>query len=167
MELHRTRQAVQVSQMPGCIFVRSQAGFTLIEVMIVVAIIGILSAVAIPAYRDHVIRGKLTEATSNLADMRMKLEQFYQDNRTYIGACAAGTIAPLPSGGNAKAFTYSCPTLTATAFTVQAAGNASEGMSGFTYTIDQANTKSTTAVGADWTATLPASCWVMKKDGAC
>jgi type IV pilus assembly protein PilE len=157
----------QVAKTPDRRPVRLQAGFTLIEVMIVVAIIGILSAVAIPAYRDHVIRGKLTEATANLADMRMKLEQFYQDNRTYVGACAAGTIAPLPSGASATVFSYSCPTLTATAFTVQAAGIAGQGMTGFTYTINQANTKSTTGVGADWSATLPASCWVMKKDGSC
>ena len=90
-----------------------QEGFTLIELLIVIGIIGILSAIAIPAYRDYIIRGKITEATSNLGDMRIKLEQFYQDNRTYVGACVGGTVAPLPTGSNARAFTYSCPTLTA------------------------------------------------------
>jgi len=142
-----------------------QEGFTLLELLIVMAIIGILSAIAIPAYRDYIIRGKITEATSNLGDMRIKLEQFYQDNRTYVGACVGGTIATLPTGSNARAFTYSCPTLTATTFSVRALGNAGEGMSGFDYTIDQSNAKATASVATGWT--LTAGCWVTKKDGAC
>jgi len=142
-----------------------QDGFTLLELLIVLGIIGILSAIAIPAYRDYIIRGKITEATSNLGDMRIKLEQFYQDNRTYVGACVGGTVAPLPTGSNARAFTYSCPTLTATTFSVRALGNAGEGMTGFDYTINQANAKATASVATGWT--LTAGCWVTKKDGSC
>lgn len=142
-----------------------QKGFTLLELLIVLGVIGILSAIAIPAYRDYIIRGKITEATSNLGDMRIKLEQFYQDNRTYVGACVGGTVAPLPTGSNARAFTYSCPTLTATTFSVRALGIASEGMSGFDYTINQANAKATASVAPGWT--LTAGCWVTKKDGSC
>jgi type IV pilus assembly protein PilE len=142
-----------------------QKGFTLLELLIVLGVIGILSAIAIPSYRDYIIRGKITEATSNLGDMRIKLEQFYQDNRTYVGACVGGTVAPLPTGSNARAFTYSCPTLTATTFSVRALGNASEGMSGFDYTINQANAKATASVAPGWT--LTAGCWVTKKDGSC
>lgn len=149
----------------GITKVQQQKGFTLLELLIVVGIIGILSAIALPAYRDYVIRGKITEATSNLGDMRIKLEQFYQDNRTYVGACVGGTIAPLPTGSNARAFTFSCPTLTATTFSVRALGNASEGMSGFDYTINQSNAKTTVSVATGWT--LTAGCWVTKKDGAC
>lgn len=142
-----------------------QTGFTLLELLIVLGVIGILSAIAIPSYRDYVMRGKISEATSNLGDMRIKLEQFYQDNRTYVGACVAGTVAPLPAGSNARAFTYSCPTLTATTYTVRALGNASEGMSGFDYTINQNNAKATASVAPGWT--LTAGCWVTKKDGSC
>ncbi len=142
-----------------------QEGFTLLELLIVLGIIGILSAIAIPAYRDYIIRGKITEATSNLGDMRIKLEQFYQDNRTYVGACVGGTVAPLPTGSNARAFTYSCPTLTVATFQVRALGNTSEGMTGFDYTIDQANAKATASVATGWT--LTAGCWVTKKDGSC
>lgn len=144
---------------------QKQRGFTLLELLIVLGIIGVISAIAIPTYRDYIIRGKITEATSNLGDMRIKLEQFYQDNRTYVGACVAGTVAPLPTGSNARAFTYSCPTLTATTFSVRALGNASEGMNGFDYTIDQSNAKATASVAAGWT--LTAGCWVTKKDGSC
>jgi type IV pilus assembly protein PilE len=144
-----------------------QKGFTLLELMITVAIVGILAAVAIPSYTDYVARGKIGEATSNLLAMRTKMEQFYQDNRTYVGACAAGTIAPLPSG--LKYFTISCPTLTATTYTVQAAGGitGNQSMAGFTYTINEANTRTTSAVPNSSWGTAPITCWVTKKGGQC
>lgn len=142
---------------------RKTSGFTLIELMITVAIVAILASVALPAYNDYVTRGRLTEAISNLADMRVKLEQYFQDNRTYVGACAAGTVAPLPTG---QYFTFTCPTLTATTFTVQAAGIAGSSISGFTYTVDQSNTRTTTATPTGW-GTAPVACWVVRKGGGC
>ncbi len=148
---------------------RRIAGFSLIELMIALVVVAILTAVALPSYRDYVTRGKITEATTNLADMRFKLEQFFQDNRTYVGACAAGTSAPLPTG--ARYFTYTCPTLTATAFTVTATGVTAQGMDGFVYTIDQANTQATTITGGSQAATAGwtgnAACWVIRKGGSC
>jgi type IV pilus assembly protein PilE len=140
-------------------------GFTLIEVMIAVAIVGILAAVAYPAYTDYIQRGKIAEATATLSEMRVKLEQYFQDNRRYTGACAAGTVAPIPSAPAVKYFTYSCPTLTDTTFVVRAVGNASQGMSGFTYELTQANAKSTPAVPSGWQTS--ATCWVVRKDGSC
>lgn len=148
---------------------RRMSGFTLIELMIAVVVVAILTAIALPSYQEYVIRGKITEATSNLADMRVKLEQFFQDNRTYVGACVAGTTAPLPTG--TKYFTFTCPTLTATTFTVTATGIAAQGMGGFVYTVNQTNTQATTITGgspaalAGWTGN--AACWVIRKGGAC
>lgn len=144
---------------------RAQSGFTLIELLIVVAIAGIIARIAIPAYTDYITRSKLSEAQSYLAAMRTKLEQYFLDQRTYVGACATNTVAPLPTSTEVKYFTYSCPTLTATTFTVQADGISGQGTGGFTFTINQLNAKATTAVPSGWTAN--ASCWVTKKGGSC
>jgi len=142
---------------------RRHDGFTLIEVMITVAIIAILAAIALPSYGNYIMRGKLVEARSTLADQRVKLEQFFQDNRTYAGACTAGTIAPNPTG---KYFTYTCTTLNATQFVVEAVGISSQGMGGFTFRIDQANQRTTVSVPTGWSG-ANTNCWVMKKDGSC
>jgi type IV pilus assembly protein PilE len=141
-------------------------GFTLIELMIVVGIIAILAAIAIPSYTDYVRRGRITEAISTIGGMRVKMEQYFQDNRTYVGACAAGTIAPLPAPNPGPYWLYACPVLTANTYTISAAGVAATTMDGFQYTIDQANTHVTIMVApSTWPSN--AGCWVLKKDGTC
>lgn len=139
-----------------------QRGFTLIELMIVVVIIAILASIAIPSYSDYVLRGKLTEAHTELSSMRVKMEQFFQDTRDYSGACNAGTVAPTPTG---KYFDYDCPTRTASTFTIRATGKATQGTGDFVYTINQANVRATTGVPTGWTDN--ATCWVTKKGGVC
>jgi len=147
---------------------RSSRGFTIIEVMIVVVIIAILASVAIPSYLDYITRSKIQEATSTLLSQRVKMEQYFQDQRTYVGACAGGTVAPLPQG--LKYFDITCTNLTANGYLITAQGPCVAGrdssMCGFTYTIDQANNRITVAVPAGWT--LPAgNCWATKKGGTC
>lgn len=137
-------------------------GFTLIELLIAIAIVGLLVSVALPSYKEYVQRGKITEATAALAEIRAKQEQYFQDNRTYVSAgttCggAGSATFPLPTGTN---FTYGCVG-NATTYTAWATGIVNQGMSGFTFTIDQANTKQTTAFpGASG---LPKNCWLYKK----
>jgi len=148
------------------------SGFTLIELMVTVAIVAILAAVALPAYNNYVTRAKIVEATSALLAMRTKMEQYFQDNRSYVGACTAGTVAPLPSNpgsppGELQHFTISCPAanLGATTYTVQATGKGSD-LANLTLSIDQANVRRTVSVPSGWTA--PATnCWVSKKSGDC
>ncbi len=143
-------------------------GFTLIEILVVIAIVAILAALALPSYSDYVRRGKIPEATSNLADMRVKLEQWFQDNRTFVGACAGGATLP-PASPQVKYFTFACSNLAATTYTVTAAGVAAQGMNGFTFTIDQANAKTTTLTSAStWVAAdTTYNCWITKKGDSC
>lgn len=129
----------------------NQKGFTLIELMIVVAVIGILASIALPAYSDYVIRGKLAEATSALSDGRVKMEQFFQDNRTYVGGpCPASTTN----------FTYGCGTPTTSTYTITATNKST--LPAFSFTIDQANTKTSTTYWGN-----SGTCWVTKKGSAC
>ncbi|MEI7431392.1 MAG: type IV pilin protein [Betaproteobacteria bacterium] len=134
-------------------------GFTLIELMIVIAVIGVLAAIAIPNYNEHVIRSRITGATSVLSDMSVKMEQYFQDNRTYIGAYAAGTVATRPADTTTFAFTN--PTLTATAYDIVATGTGP--MSGFVFHVTQSG-KSTTAVPSGWGG-AGSACWVTSKSG--
>lgn len=138
-------------------------GFSLIEVLIVVAIVGILSAIAIPMYGGYVQRSKIQQATAGLGDARVRLEQFFLDNRTYAGGAApwaCGTPRP-----TSRYFTFSCVS-TANTYTVTATGVSAEGMPGFAYTINELNAQGSTFTGQPgWNNST--TCWVTKKGETC
>lgn len=148
-------------------------GFTLIELLIVVAIIGILTAIAIPSYLASVTRGNRSVAVSGLMDLANRQEQFYLNNRTYTADLAnLGYAAGLVfSSGGASAITLDnnqgavvststdrvyvirIDSATATAYSISAvpqldqAGDAE--CSTFTLTNDGARTESGTGTTAD------------------
>lgn len=65
---------------------RSSPGFTLIELMVVAAVIGIIAAIAYPAYTDFVERSRRSEATEALQNLATLQEQYYNDNKAYTGS---------------------------------------------------------------------------------
>lgn len=139
-------------------------GFTLIEVMITVAIIGILAAIAIPSYRDYVLRGQLVEAHNALSAMRANMERHFQDNRSY--ETVNGFTSPCrvdEARRTAGSFLLTCldADLTATTFRLTATGSGPT--NGFTFTVDHQNTRRTPGVGAGWTQCTTG--WTTKKSG--
>jgi type IV pilus assembly protein PilE len=136
-------------------------GFTLIELMVAVAIIAILAATAMPAYRDHAIRSQLIDATAALADQRVRMEQYYADNRTYGGSSCGPKMPTL------ELFALTCtPTAGGQGYSIEAAGKSGTSVAGFSYAIDQANKRSTTGWGSVWGAVPEAgsSRWLIRKD---
>lgn len=139
---------------------QAQKGFSLIEIMVVVAIIGILATIAVPSYSDYVTRSKIPQATSGLATRRIQMEQYFQDNRTYVNApaCAADSSNSYVD--------FTCAS-TPTTYTLTATGKST--LNGFVYKINESNLQ-TTEIGAPapsaWQHALT-NCWITKKDGSC
>lgn len=146
---------------------RLARGFTLMEVLIVIAIIAILAAVAIPSYTDYVIRGNIPEATTRLSSMQVRMEQFFQDRRTYVGAAAQNLCVPQ---NPTPLFTFDCSVApSANGFTLRAQGTAGTRMQGFTYTIDQQSTRTSLVNGAapaGWHGNQ-VNCWITRKGNLC
>lgn len=139
---------------------RRPQGFTLIEVMIVVAIVGILAAVALPSYSRYLLRGEQPEAFTQLSTYRITLEQYYQDNRNYgSSTCGEGAIASTPAGTHY--FSFSC-TLDSggQGYTLKATGTGTR-TTGYDYTVNQNNERYTTKYeGTAYTAEK--ACWLTK-----
>jgi type IV pilus assembly protein PilE len=97
------------------------SGFTLIELMIAVAILGILAALAYPQYVEYVAKGKRSECRSALLLAAQKMEKFYSNNNTYPAALGDAGIASNSNDGNPGASCTLLP-LTAATSTPPAAG---------------------------------------------
>lgn len=132
-------------------------GFTLIEMLVTLIIVGILTTIALPVYTDHVRRSQATEGVLALSDFRVKLEQHFQDNNTYEGACGTSGLAKIPT--DLKYFTISCEELSKTGYSLKATSK------DFTYLVDELNNKETPSSPNNWKTSE--NCWIVSKDGQC
>jgi len=149
-------------------------GFTLIELMVTVAVVAILAAIALPNYTDYVRRGKIPEATTALLAMRVKTEQYFQDNRQYpTGGCVALPAVPTPTQITytpLARFSITCTVPDATHYTIQASGT-DPTLVGISFTINEGNVRATTVTSgspmdqAGYTTNN--NCWTVKKGGQC
>jgi len=153
---------------PDSLSRRRAAGFTLIELMVAVALVAILASIAMPSYQAYIRRGQLADAFTSLADMRVKMEQWYQDNKFYGTASNTTTCATLPGYTafpvSTKFFTLSCAAGAAPSQTFMLTATGIGGLTtGYDYTLNQAGTKGTAKFAGN---TTTAACW-LTKSGVC
>ncbi|MDJ0917263.1 MAG: type IV pilin protein [Woeseiaceae bacterium] len=142
-------------------------GFTLIELMIVVAIIGIIAAVAYPSYQEQVNKSRRGDCTGALVGLSNAMERFYTVNSTYLGAGASGanTGAPAaalfsatcPVDGGTPVYNLTIAAATASTYTLRATPTGAQaGDRCGTFTLTNTGAKNVTGAdsGVDWQA-----CW--------
>lgn len=123
-----------------------QRGFTLVELIIAVAVIGILAAVAFPSYQEYVKRSNRSTVQSLMLDVANREQQYLLDARAYLGGAAAVTTL-FPSGVPVEVSNFYTLTITASAgppptFEIKATPKAGTVMAGeAAFTLDQDGTK--------------------------
>ena len=135
------------------------SGFTLIEVMIVVAIIGIIAAIGYPSYQEHVRKTKRADAQSALMELAQFMERYYTANGRYLTSANAAPTLPFteaPKDGASKSYNlaFAASSPTANSYTLQATPKNS--MAG-----DKCGTLTLTNTGAKGQAVgaTMADCW--------
>jgi type IV pilus assembly protein PilE len=126
-------------------FKLKNSGFTLIELMITVALVAVLAAIALPAYQDSVRKARRSTAQANLVELSSFMERYFTENNTYVGV----TIAATGITNDFYTFTNPIPNLSATSFTLTAVPQGGQA-------VDSCGTLRLTQTGAQTPAT---NCW--------
>ncbi len=117
---------------------KNNNGYTLIELMIVIAIIAIVSAIAIPAYTGYLASARMIEAKNNIAALKLAEEEYFLENNNYFFdissnnanlASASGDLWTVTGGDNGVSFTYTINGA-GTSYTITATGNAGTPVAG-------------------------------------
>jgi len=132
---------------------RSSRGFTLIELMVAIAVVAVLTAIALPSYTAYVQRSKVPVALDGLSAYATRMEQAFQDGGSYANGTACAVS--LPTVAN---FSITCALTGSGGAGFLATATGSGPMAGYTYTIDSAGARATTAhpKGANTT------CWTTR-----
>jgi type IV pilus assembly protein PilE len=139
-------------------------GFTVVELLIAVTVVGILAAIAVPQYGSYVTRSRILDAFAKLSDYRTRMEQYFLDRRSYLDDTGACGVIPSATVGPADSFRVTC-IATARSFVYTATGIDVKGMAPFVYTIDETGSRGTASLPAGWTRN--ADCWTIRADGSC
>lgn len=139
------------------------SGMTLIELMIVVAIVGILAAIAYPSYRQQVLKSGRTEAHRTLMDVAQRLEKCYTQfgvyNTTTVGNCATlvGTLAGAGIRSEESRYIVMTTAITGTTYTLTATpqGGQRDDTKCMNFTLGQDNVRGVSGTDKD----TPANCW--------
>lgn len=127
------------------------AGFTLIELMIAVAVIGVLAAIAYPSYQQYVLRANRVDAQAVLTETAQFMERYFTTNGTYVGGTLLSSVSPKGASGSAVKYDVDFSAApSATAFTVRAVPRGSQAG-------DSCGTLTLSNTGAQTPAT--AGCW--------
>lgn len=148
-------------QLTHSVFKIKYDGFTLLEVMIVVAIIGIISSFAYPSYRESVRKTNRATATGLLLENAQFMERFFTENNTYVGAPLRFNRSPMAAGSRQNYAISFTAAATATTYTLQAvptAGGPMDGDDCGTLTFDNLGVRNA-ANGSPANGKTVAQCW--------
>lgn len=128
--------------------VKKQKGYSLLEILVVLAIIGILAAIALPNYGSYVDRGRLTTAQSDLISLSLSLENQYQRILSYPTTDFTDTAELQAAFSNWKPasdssyISFSTESSSASSYTLKATGTSSSGIDGCVISFTSAGVKS-------------------------